>query len=70
MQDVTKVVNMSEIVHHDQVEMLCFNGKTMLMMWEVTGDVKYLDQARLDLFRAKSIQECGFVRPLGVLLTG
>lgn len=51
-----------------QIKMLCYHARTMIMMWQATGHSRYLGQARLDLLRAKSIRECKFVRPLGVLL--
>lgn len=80
MQDVTKtvVISLTEFINKavepdqskDHIRYLAMHGKTMLMMYEATKDEKYLKQARLDYHRAKSIQECGFVRPLGVLLAG
>ena len=74
----TKVINMSEFIeaktskeatNQIHIQMLCYHGRSMVLMWRATGETRYLDQARLDLLRAKSIQECGFVRPIGVLLT-
>jgi len=72
--DETVVVKMSDYkvydYNRDHYEMYCMHGKTMLMMYGATGDVKYLKLARLDMMRAKSIKEVGFIRPLGVLLAG
>jgi len=53
----------------NQWQMLCLHGRTMVMMFKATGNVKYLEIAKSNLRRAKSIKECGFVRPMGVLLT-
>ena len=71
-EDVTKSIKMDlrdpNVVI--QICMLAKHGKTMLCLHSITDDDKYLKQAELDYHRAKSLQECGFVRPLGVLLTG
>lgn len=81
--ETTEVINMAEKLEKDQstvmlgtdecttqiqIEMLCKHGRTMCMMYQATKDNKYLKQARLDLERAKSLKEVGFIRPLGVLL--
>ena len=82
--DTTKVIDMQEFVESKtgettmigtpectiqlQVEHLAKHGKTMLMMYDATGEQRYLDQARLDYRQAKSLLNAGFVRPQGVLL--
>ena len=52
----------------EHIRQYAMHGKTMLMMYEATKEERYLKQARLDYHRAKSLQECGFVRPLGCYL--
>lgn len=69
----TKVINMNDYLHTKQdreiqASMLCKHARTMLMMYEATGDRKYIHTARIDIRNAKSILRSGFVRPLGVLL--
>ena len=73
MNTITKTMTLIEFIKRipqqdPQVRFLAMHGMTMLLMYEATNNIKYLNQARLDYHRAKSIQECGFVRPLGVLL--
>ncbi len=65
--DETVMVGTEECTNQLQVEFLCKHGRTMVMMYQASGDDKYLKQARLDLKRAKSIK-AGFMRPLGAIL--
>ncbi len=82
MSETTKIIEMSKFLEEKQetvmlgssecnrsiqVQFLCKHGRTMCMMYQATGEQRYLDQARLDLDKAKEIQ-AGFIRPLGVLL--
>ena len=71
-EDDTLTVNWNDWMYTDEQNnhwrYYCKHGKTMIMMWKATGDKKYLQRAKLDLFKAKSIKECGFVRPLGCYL--
>lgn len=67
--DETKVIDMSEYVKNydyrtERWQTLCWHGRTMVMMWQATGDSKYLERAQADLVRAKSIKEVGFVQPI------
>ena len=67
----TEVINMSEFIKDEQTnqwEYLCMHGKTMIMMYHATLDLRYLQRAQSDLDQAKSIKECGFVRPIGCYL--
>ena len=82
--DTTKVIDLAEVLETTettmlgtiectnkiQIDMLCRHARTMCLMFKATGERRYLDQARLDVLRAKSIKESGFVRPMGVLLAG
>lgn len=52
----------------EQIRYMLAHARTMCMMYEATKDRKYLQRARVDILRAQSIKECGFIRPLGVLL--
>ena len=47
-------------------EMLLSHSRVMIMMFEATGDVKYLDMSINSLLQADLISD--FNRPLGVLL--
>ncbi len=68
-ETMTNVLNFKEVkVMPEQASILLKHARTMCLMYEATGDDKYLSRARLDMMRAKSIIECGFIRPLGVLL--
>ena len=81
MKDVsTNIINMSQFLERTETTMLgtpeatcsiqinhlCKHARTMVMMYEATGDQRYLKQARLDLDLAQQIK-VGFIRPLGVL---
>lgn len=52
----------------EQADILLRHARVMCMMYQATGERRYLSIARVDMMRAKSIIECGFIRPLGVLL--
>lgn len=69
MLDVTKTIKMdlSDPLVKEQVKLLCLHGRALVLMWQATKDNKYLKRARIDLARAKTLHNCGFVRPLGVL---
>jgi len=73
VKDETNVIDMSNYMkannNNDKWISLCKHGRTMVMMYQATGEVSYLVRARADLANAKSIKECSFVRPLGILLT-
>lgn len=51
-----------------QVESLEKHERTMIAMFEVTDDIKYLDRALADKLKAESLNRGGFVRPLGASL--
>lgn len=81
MKDVTKVIDMSEYLESQcnntvmigtcestksiHIQYLCKHARTMCMMFEATGEQRYLQQARNDLDLASTIK-LGFFRPLGV----
>lgn len=72
----TKVINMSEYLDSKcestkniQARMMCAHARTMCMMYEATKEVRYLQQARLDIAQARSILQQDFIRPLGVIIT-
>jgi len=81
MKDVTKVIDMSEYLESQcndtvmigtreatksiHIQYLCKHARTMCMMYEATGEIRYLKQARYDLDLASTIK-VGFQRPLGV----
>lgn len=64
--DLTTIVGSPELTKQVQIRSLAKYGKTMLMMYDATGEDKYLKQARLCYEQAKSIK-VDFVRPLGAL---
>lgn len=64
----TAMFNSPEEQRQYQASMLCKHARAMCMMYEATGDRKYLWRARVDVRNAKSILRSGFMRPLGVLL--
>lgn len=63
---ITTIIGSKKLTKQVQIRSLAKHGKTMLMMYEATGEHKYLKQARLCYEQAKSI-EVDFVRPLGAL---
>ena len=67
----TTIINMFDYVNNnqqEQYELVCMHGRTMVMMYQVTGESRYLRRARLDLQQAKTILRGGHMRPIGVLL--
>ena len=50
-----------EPVNNEQVKQLAMHGKTMIMMYQATGEVKYLDRANADYHRAKSLLRSGSI---------
>jgi hypothetical protein len=81
MKDVTDVIDMTQYMESQcketvmigtsestksiHIQYLCKHARTMCMMYEATGEQRYLEQARHDLDLARTIQ-VGFLRPLGV----
>jgi len=64
----TRVIIMSDYIKTKDItfiEFYAMHGKTMLMMYENSNDIKYLNQARQDYRLAKSLQELNSVLPLG-----
>ena len=49
-----------------RVQFLCNHARTMCMMYEASGNQRYLQQARIDLDMATSTIR-GFIRPFGVI---
>jgi hypothetical protein len=79
MNATTKVINMcvglessdtvmigtpeaTKVLH---INHLCKHARTMCMMYEVTGEQRYLQQAKSDLDLANTIK-VGFLRPFSV----
>ena len=62
----TVMIGTPEATRSIQVQHLCSHARTMCMMYEATGDSKYLTQARIDIDTARHIKT-GFLRPLGAL---
>lgn len=70
---VTTVLDMSKHLETNcqttksiHINYLCKHARTMCMMYEATGEQRYLQQARIDLDMASTIRT-GFLRPLGVI---
>ena len=65
----TKIIDMKALIDNrvDKARMLRAHSRTMIMMFEATGELRYLDQSVSDLLSADNLIEAGFVRPLGVL---
>ena len=61
----TVMIGTPECTKTIQVQYLCAHARTMCMMYEATGEQRYLKQARIDLDTAHAIK-LGFQRPLGV----
>lgn len=55
-------------VNQEQFESLMAHSRTMIMMFEATGDEKYLDRSLASFMQAQSLLRGGFMRPLGVIL--
>lgn len=66
--DTTTIVYMRDHMNcSKQIEQLAMHGRTMIAMYKMTGDDKYLDRARKDYDKCLSLRG-GFMRPLGATL--
>ena len=63
----TVMIGTCESTKSMHIQYLCKHARTMCMMFEATGERRYLKQARHDLDLANTIK-VGFMRPLGVIL--
>lgn len=61
----TAVIGTTQATKSLHIQYLCKHARTMVMMYEASGDTKYLQQAKKDLDLAHTIK-VGFLRPLGV----
>ena len=62
----TVMLGTPEATRSIQVQSLCSHARTMCMMYEATGEPRYLTQARIDLDMARQIK-AGYPRPLGAI---
>ena len=60
--------NKEESTKQIQADMLMAHSRVMIMMFNATNEVRYLDRSVQDLLEAESILRSGFMRPLGALL--
>ena len=67
MQDTTNIINMSEYINNPEIRMLAMHGKSMLLMYDATGEQRYLDRARQDYDKITSLRS-GFMRPIGAII--
>ena len=61
----TVMIGSDEATKSIHINHLCKHARTMCMMYEATGEQRYLQQAKSDLDLATTIK-VGFLRPLGV----
>ena len=60
---ITKPLSGSDLVRRTN---LALHGRSMILMYQATGEERYLQRARADYAMAQSIQ-VGFERPLGAI---
>ena len=53
--DLSVILGSEELTRQVQIRSLAKHGKSMLMMYNATGDAKWLEQARQDYKMAKSL---------------
>lgn len=67
MQDVKVVELRQESDNKTKHDLLMAHSRVMILMFEATGEVRYLDRSAQDLMNAKEVTNT-FTRPMGVIL--
>ena len=65
---MSTVVKLPVSENDSHAEYYLAHSRTMIMMFEATGEERYLDRSLASFMTAQSLLRGGFVRPLGVIL--